>query len=1031
VPVADRAKRADFGPLSLDAGQVGRAAPGWPLAAVRVGHPIPLPESPALVCDGGMVVQANLAAARLAGRWLPDSLIGLPLQHLLTGAGTDAELARPEGRSVPVRVTRWIVPGTNLLMVFLVDVSDLRLTGEAPMTESRFTQVQRAEAEPVVSLRPWQDNPAGAVTRWSRRRSDISSQPRDISSQPRDIFSETRDIFSETRSSFRGPGDLFRELRVDSDLAQERARLLEAQRIARIGSFTWEWGANNKLSYSPALAELFAGRCVDPADPLRHVHPEDLPTLLRRVEEMVSDPGMGTLEAEFRGLPEYGETCYVCRLRAQRSDSGEILRLMGTVQDVTSERALERELREEQRRLAEAQRVARIGTWEWEPGSDRLVWSDMMQDLYGAAPASDQPTYQAYLSLVHPDDREWVDELWRQLLADHVPVECEHRVLRPDGTVRTFRCHGAVIADTSGTLRVVGTAQDVTDQRAAEIRMMRSSQRFADLVAVAPVGIGIFDDADRLIDANEALCKLLGYDLETLRGMSSEALTHPDDRAERLRTMRNHRAAPCESYTVPQRMLLRADGEPVYCELHISTSVQDDGQRFMLVVFTDVTERRRVAEALKYRATHDELTGLPNRAAIKEILTELLALPDRDLAVLFCDIDNFKRVNDALGHDAGDEMLVALARWLRDGLPEGCTGGRLSGDVFVVICSDVAAQGGISSLVATVSALLRTAIPLRGQLIRVSAAIGVAVPDAVTGNAATGGAEDLLRFADAAMFEAKRGGTGHFAMANAALMASADRQVELECQLREALVRDELQLYYQPVVDCDGAVLSAEALIRWPHPDHGMVGPDVFLPVAEQGNMMRELDRWVLRTALHEAQNWVTPDGRPIAVAVNLSALIPGEPGFVDAVATALAESGLPWDRLVLELVETALVDLPSAARQAMDELVERGVRFAVDDFGTGYSSLARLKELPAQIVKLDRRFVSGVGVDPADFAVARAVVDMVRAMGRTCVAEGVETATQFQVLQGLGVHAYQGWFFSRAVGGSEFRALLGFGPLL
>ncbi|MGH3991394.1 MAG: PAS domain S-box protein, partial [Pseudonocardiaceae bacterium] len=514
-------------------------------------------------------------------------------------------------------MTRWIVPGTNLLVVFLVDVSDLRSTGEAPMTEPRLADVQRTEAEPVVSLRPWQAGPVAGATRWSRGRSDIFSEPRDLFSEPRDLFSEPRDLFSEPR--------------VDSELAQERARLLEAQRIARIGSFTWEWGTN-KLSYSPALAELFAGRCVDTADPLRHVHPEDLPSLLRRVEEMVSDAGAGTLEVEFRGLPEYGETCYVCRLRAQRSHSGEILRLMGTVQDVTQERALERELREEQRRLAEAQRLARIGTWEWEPGSDRLVWSDMMQDLYGAVPAQGQPTYQAYLSLVHPDDREWVDELWRQLLVDHVPVECEHRVLRPDGTVRTFRCHGAVIADTSGSLRLVGTAQDVTDQRAAEIRMMRSSQRFVDLVAIAPVGIGIFDDADRLIDANEALCKLLGYDLETLRGMSSEALTHPDDRAERLRTMRSHRAVPCESYTVPQRMLLRADGEPVYCELHISTSVQDDGQRFMLVVFTDVTERRRVAEALKHRATHDELTGLPNRAAIKETLTELLASPGRDLA---------------------------------------------------------------------------------------------------------------------------------------------------------------------------------------------------------------------------------------------------------------------------------------------------------------------------------------------------------------------------------------------------------------
>ncbi|MGH3754348.1 MAG: sensor domain-containing protein [Pseudonocardiaceae bacterium] len=978
--MADRAERADSVPLSPDFGRPGRASPTRPLAAVRMGEAIPLPESPALVCDGGVVVQANLAAARLAGRWLPDSLIGFPLQRLLTGSGTDAELMSPDGHAVPVRVTRWTVPGTDLRVVFLVDVSDLCLAHHALGTART-----PAEIEPVVGLGFWQPRPGNGATRGPR-----------------------------------GHDEILREPGVDSELAEERALLLEAQRIARIGSFTWEW-RTSKVSYSPALAELFAGRCVDPADPLRYVHPEDLPKVLRRVHEMAVDSGAGTLEVEFRGLPEYGETRYVCRLRAQRSGSGEILRLMGTVQDVTQARALERELREEQRRLAEAQRVARIGTWEWEPGSDRLVWSDMMQAIYGVTPAA-SVTYQTHLSLVHPDDRDWVDELWRQLVIDHAPVECEYRVLRPDGTVRTVRCHGAAITDASGSLRLVGTAQDVTEQRAAEARMMRSSQRFADLVAITPVGVGIFDDADRLIDANEALCKLLGYDLETLRGMSSEALTHPDERAERLRT---HQAGGCESYTVPQRMLLRADGEPVYCELHVSASVQDDGQRFTLVVFTDVTERRRVAEELAYRSTHDELTGLPNRAAIKDTVTELLASGGRDLAVLFCDIDNFKRVNDALGHDAGDELLVALARWLHDGLPKGCTVGRLSGDVFVVICSDVAAQGGISSLVATVSAVLRTAIPLRGRLIQVSAAIGVAVPDASTSSP-----EDLLRFADVAMFEAKRGSTGHVAMANAALMASADRQVELECQLREALVRDELQLHYQPVVDADGVILSAEALIRWPHPERGMLSPDVFLPVAEQGDLMRELDRWVLRTALRAARSWVTGDGRSVSVAINLSGLALGQPGFVATVATAVAESGLPWERLVLEVVETELVGLPCDTRRAMAELVERGVRFAIDDFGTGYSSLARLKELPAQIVKLDRRFVAGVGVDPSDFAVARAVIDMARAMGRTCVAEGVETETQFQALRGLGVDAYQGWLFSRAVGGPEFRALLQLGPL-
>jgi len=965
--VAERAERVDFVPVSLDPAQVAWAAPGRPLAAFRPGRSsslgwvapdsfdpqpvaptqVPLPDSPALVCAGGVVVQANPAAAQLAGRWLPDSLIGLPLHDLLVGrdvtdaatnSGTEAGVLGPDGRVVPVRTVSWQLPGTDLLVVFLIDTSDLHGADPAPDT---------------------------------------------------------------------------------SELAGEHARLLQAQRIARIGSFVWDWAAN-KIRYSPGLAELFGGRCED-ADPFRHIHPEDVPPLFQRVHDMVSDLNADTLEVEFRGLPAQGALHYLCRAEIERSDWGEPLRLVGTVQEITQQRALERALRAEQHRLTQAQRVARIGTWEWDPDRDRLAWSDTLQELYGVT--TEHTTYQAFLSLVHPDDREWVDGLWRQLVVDQAPVTFEHRVLRPDAAVRTVRCHSAAIADASGGCRLVGTVQDVTEQRAAETRMMRSSQRFADLVAITPVGIGIFDDNDRLVDANEALCKLLGYDLETLRGMSSQALTHPAERTTQLRPLGTHHAGRSESYTVPQRMLLRADGDSVCCELHVSASVQDDGQRFLLVIFTDITERRRVAESLTYRATHDELTGLPNRAAIKDTLTELFASGASDIAVLFCGVNNFKRVNDALGHDAGDELLVALARWLADGLPAGCTAGRLSGDVFVVICADVAAQGGIGSLVSHISGLLRTAIPLRGQVIRLSAAIGVAVPDD-----STSGAQDLMRFADAAMYAAKRTGAGHFAMANAALIASADQQVELECELREALARDELQLNYQPVVNPDGVILSAEALIRWPHPERGMLSPDVFLPVAQLGGLMRELDRWVLRTALREARDWVSWDGRPVSVAVNLSD--PGESQFVAMVANAVADSGLPWDRLVMELLETTLIDLPSATRQAMTELVERGARFAVDDFGTGYSSLARLKELPAQIVKMDRQFVSGIGADRSDTAVVRAVVEMAHAMGRVCVAEGVETAAQFRVLRDLGVDAYQGWLFSRALPAHEFRALLHRGPL-
>jgi len=1062
--VAERAERNGFGPVCVDlhaaAGPIG-AVPRAP--GLLGASPIALPDSPALLCDSAVVVHANAAAARLAGR-SPEALLGVPLDRLLVGWDADAELLRPDGRAVPVRVVRWVVPGTDLLALFLVDVSDLRSAGDALRTERRrLTEVER-----VAGIGSWEFDPFTGETRWSPGHYKILGveqgaalagadavldvvHPDDhdrVAEYWRDHLEtgatidteyrivrpdgEIRTISARAQSQHDLRGRLLRytgtirditdQRRAECALATERARLLEAQRIARTGSFSRN-PATGHTDFSDALVEIFAERSLEVRpDPFDMVHPDDRARLLDLEQRVIADTTGATLEAEFRGLPGETDTWYVLRARAERTETGDVARIVGTVQDVTEARALEHELREERRRLAEAQRVASIGIWEWDPSTGAAVWSEMLRELFSVDEAA-EASYSTYLSLVHPEDREWVEDLWQQMSVDHVPMECEHRVVRADGAVRTLRCFGAMVADPSGHARLVGTAQDVTEQRAAETRMERSSQRFADLVAITPVGIGIFDDADRLVDANDALCGLLGYDLERLRGMSAEQLTHPDERHEV--SLSAQRPVLGKSYTVPQRMLVRADGEAVYCEMHVSTSVQDDGQRFQLVVFADVTERRRVAEALKHQATHDELTGLPNRAAVKQLLGELLADPASDVAVLFCDIDNFKRINDSLGHDAGDELLVALSRRLEDGLPDGCTAARLSGDAYVVICADAAAHGGIPALVATVGGLLRAAIHVHGQLVRVSAAIGVAVP-----GESTASPEDLLRFADAAMFQAKRQGTGRVAMANAALIASADRQVQLEGQLREALLNDGLELHFQPVVGPDGTVLTAEALVRWPHPERGMLPPEVFLPVAEQGDLMRELDRWVLRTALREARGWPAPNGRQVAVAVNLAGLVPGAPDFVDTVAAAVAESGLPWDRLVLELVETALVDLPSRTRQSMAELVERGVRFAVDDFGTGYSSLARLKELPAQIVKVDRRFVSGVGVDPSDFAVARAVVDMARAMGRVCVAEGVETDTQFHVLRGLGVDAYQGWLFSRSVPPREFRAVLGLGPL-
>lgn len=811
------------------------------------------------------------------------------------------------------------------------------------------------------------------------------------------------------------------------DPVAERALLLEAQQLARMGSWSSDL-RTGEVYLSEGLRKLCGlSASSTVAEAIALVHESDQGALDEFRALVRSTTSSRPVELEVRDSS--GNHTFLVRAKAERDADGLVVRVHGTVQDVTRYRAVQRQLSQDRRLFGDAQRVAMLGTWEWNVVTNECIWSSMLYELCGVEPGT-PVTFQTYLDLVHPDDRERVRQRALQLATDGRPIEQEFRLVRPDGTRRVFRCRGEALGLDNGSPIMIGTAQDVTEQRSTETRMMRSSQRFSDLVAITPVGIALFDETERLVDANEALCKLLGIELERLRGMNAGNLIHPSDQGSRLLTAREGGLHGQGPFRVGQRVLATASGKPVYCELNATISVADDGQRFWLVVFSDVTDRRKAAERLHYQATHDELTGLPGRAAVKELLAKLLGGPDSDdVALLFCDVDNFKRVNDSLGHDVGDELITALARRLERGLPASCTAARMSGDEYVVICSDVAEVGGVEALANRVATLLRTAVPVRGQLLRVSAAIGAAVPSGPETTAA-----DLLRFADAAMFDAKRRGTGRVSVANAEMIASANSQMLLEGQLRDALSSDGLVLHYQPVVGADGTVLSAEALVRWPHPQRGLLAPGEFLPVAEQGDLLRELDRWVLREALREAATWPMIAGGVlgggVSVAVNLSGLVPSDPDFVDVVATAVMESGIEWDRVVLELVETSLIDLPQRSRAAMVELTERGVRFAVDDFGTGYSSLARLKELPAQIIKVDRRFVAGVASDASDFAVARAVVDMARAMGRSCVAEGVENATQFHVLRSVGVEAYQGWLLSRAVPAKDFRELLRRGPV-
>jgi len=437
----------------------------------------------------------------------------------------------------------------------------------------------------------------------------------------------------------------------------------------------------------------------------------------------------------------------------------------------------------------------------------------------------------------------------------------------------------------------------------------------------------------------------------------------------------------------------------------------DDG-RYTLERSIEISsdEMRALHDVLSQQAHHDLLTGLPNRAALTELLGPTLALRrpgSRDVAVLFIDLDGFKRVNDCLGHAAGDELLVRTAERIRGAVRGSDIVGRLGGDEFVVICPDVENLDTAVELAGRIVNQLEATYHIGAQDATVSASIGIAL--AVPGMTS---AEDLLRRADIAMYEAKTAGRARFAIFDEEMRLRVDRRLSTENALRHAVAHDEFVLHYQPVIrlsDC--ALLGMEALVRWERPGYGLVPPNDFIAVAEQSRLITAIDSWVVGEACRAAVGW---PNRRATVAVNLSGRDLQSLDMLGAVSQALYRSGLSPRRLVVELTETMLLADNAMVSTTLARIQTLGVQLAIDDFGTGYSSLSYLRQLPAGTLKIDQSFVADVDTDPASAAIVGAVITMAHALHLHVIAEGVERAGQAARLRLLGCDAAQGYFFAR-----------------
>ncbi len=550
-----------------------------------------------------------------------------------------------------------------------------------------------------------------------------------------------------------------------------------------------------------------------------------------------------------------------------------------------------------------------------------------------------------------------------------------------------------------------------------------SEERFRSLVRNASDGIMIARADGTVAYESPGVERVLGHAPEARIGRPAFELVHADD-LPAVQKLFGHVAATADVEAVAEFRARHADGSYRIVEAVAKNLIADRAIEGVVVNYRDVTERRSLEQQLRHQAFHDSLTGLPNRALFLDRLEHGLARTRRGappLAVSFLDLDDVKAVNDSLGHGAGDELLVALAGRLRMSVREADTPARMGGDEFAVLLEDAPSVEAARDSAKRVLEALRLPVRLHDRDVAVRASAGIAMystPDQT--------AEELLRNADISMYSAKAQGKDRLVVYESSVHDAAIGRLQLRTDLQLALERHEFALVYQPLVDLETSeILGVEALLRWRHPRRGLIGPAEFVPIAEESGLITAIGRWVLEEACRQAGTWQgAPNGRGFDLSVNLSGRQIEDPGVVDDVRRALEASGLPPQRLTLEITESVLMHDVDATIATLQRLRDLGVRLAIDDFGTGYSSLSYLRRLPVDILKIDRSFVAGVDDGPDEAALVKSIVSLGRSLRLETVAEGIEEPGQLAELRSLGTRLGQGYLFARPLDPEDITTL-------
>jgi diguanylate cyclase (GGDEF)-like protein/PAS domain S-box-containing protein len=619
-------------------------------------------------------------------------------------------------------------------------------------------------------------------------------------------------------------------------------------------------------------------------------------------------------------------------------------------------------------------------------------------------------------------------------------IGIELTALRTDGSAFPIEVMLSPLEGPDGVL-LTAAIRDITVRRASEAR---NEGRYRGLLEAAPDAMVVVDHAGVIVLLNVQAEKRFGYSRDELVGQPVTNII-PDGFAERLIAddLRSTEDALAQVIgTGMELTALRKDGSKFPIEIMLSPLASPDGV-LVTAAIRDISSRKDAEQALvakvrelhrsnedaramaleaAHAAHHDFLTGLPNRVLLNDRISQAIAMAPRhskQLAVLFLDLDGFKHINDSLGHPVGDRLLQLVATRLQEQVRDSDTVSRQGGDEFVVLLSEAEAWDNAAVVAKRITEAIAEPHLIGGKELHITTSIGISVfPDDGAD------AETLIKNADTAMYQAKEDGRSGIRFFKPEMNVQAVQRQMIEQSLRLAVEREEFVLHYQPKIDMtSGAVTGAEALIRWSHPTRGIVPPVQFIPIAEQSGLIIPIGRWVLREACRQMRSWLDAGLKLSSIAVNVSAVDLREDDFLDNVMAALEEAGLDPGMLELELTETVLMKHIGDTAAVLQTLREQGVRISIDDFGTGYSSLSYLHRFPIDSLKIDRSFVSQIGVELGGSAIVAAIISMARSLRLRVVAEGVETEAQLAFLDGLACDEAQGFYFSRGVAADQFVA--------